>query len=230
MSNLIQLENNEFLDMKPIFIPKNKRQQIALNNKIEFSTNSACPEQPKIKEQNIEYIIDLEKNLEKKSKIDEQENKILCDDTDYIDSQCEYEKWKIRELNRIKRNLLEKVNNLNQKTEIYKGQDNEKITFNSAPNKEKNEKINFLQQYYHKGVFFQNEADNNENHIYNRNYNLPTWEDTVDRTGLPEILMKRRGKLFKKGQTKYTHLSNEDTTNFNPFYKVPEALNKKNVN
>ena len=35
---------------------------------------------------------------------------------------------------------------------------------------------------------------------------------------------KRRGNLFKKGQTKYTHLTNEDTTNFDPNFKVPDNI------
>ena len=87
-------------------------------------------------------------------------------------------------------------------------------------------KLNYLQKYYHKGAFFQDEANNNSEHIYNRDYNLPTWEDKVDRSNLPGIMNKRRGNLFKKGQTKYTHLTNEDTTNFDPAYRVPDTIAK----
>ena len=85
-------------------------------------------------------------------------------------------------------------------------------------------KINYLQKYYHKGAFFQDEASTNSEHIYNRDFNLPTWEDKVDRSNLPSIMNKRRGNLFKKGQTKYTHLTNEDTNNFDPNFKVPDNI------
>ncbi len=70
----------------------------------------------------------------------------------------------------------------------------------------------------------------NLDHIYNRDYNLPTWEDKVDKSNLPKIMQVRRGLLFKKGRTKYTHLTNEDTTNFDPTYKVPENIASKLTN
>jgi microfibrillar-associated protein 1 len=82
-----------------------------------------------------------------------------------------------------------------------------------------------LQKYYHKGAFFQDEAYNNSEHIYNRDFNLPTWEDSIDRSNVPGIMEKRRGNLFKKGQSKYTHLTNEDTTNFDPDFRIPDNIN-----
>ncbi len=88
-------------------------------------------------------------------------------------------------------------------------------------------KLKFLQKYYHKGAFFTNERAENMEHVLNRDYNLPTWEDKIDRSGLPKILQKRRGLQFKKGQTKYTHLTAEDTTNFDPNFKLPENIHSK---
>ena len=39
-----------------------------------------------------------------------------------------------------------------------------------------------------------------------------------DKSHLPEILQKRRGQFGKKGNSKYTHLTAEDTTNYDPEY------------
>ncbi len=45
-----------------------------------------------------------------------------------------------------------------------------------------------------------------------------------DKSILPEIMQKRKGKFGMKGQTKYTHLSNEDTTNFDPQYRPDQSI------
>jgi microfibrillar-associated protein 1 len=58
----------------------------------------------------------------------------------------------------------------------------------------------------------------------NRDYNLPTWQDKIDRSNLPKIKQVRRGDEHKQGRTKYTHLTAEDTTNFDPKYEVPDNI------
>ena len=158
----------------------------------------------------------------------------LIDDTDDLNDITEYEKWKIRELTRIKRSLQETQTKLTTDLELQHRRtltdeqvksENLKLGSNDTLRKFKS-KLNYLQKYYHKGAFFQDESQLNDEHIYNRDYNLPTWEDSIDRTKLPSIMNKRRGNLFKKGQSKYTHLSNEDTTNFDAMFKVPEHIAK----
>ena len=78
---------------------------------------------------------------------------------------------------------------------------------------DKKEKVayNFMQKYYHKGAFFQgNDMDGlseEQRSLLTRDYNMPTGEDKVDKSVLPAILQKRAGTFGKKGNSKYTHLT-----------------------
>ena len=212
----------------------------------------------KIHQQNIKYLIELEKkkNEAKKHNIieldeEENDNKIgkpkklksqqekiyihLPDDTDDQNDINEYNNWKERELKRIKRDIEKYESYIREQEEIKKRrlmseseikEDNIRLGADSTKNRFRS-KISFLQKYYHKGVFFQDEAEDDPNHVYNRDYNLPTWEDTVDKSNLPKILAKRRGNAFKKSQSKYTHLNDADTTSFDKNFIVPETILSK---
>ena len=45
-----------------------------------------------------------------------------------------------------------------------------------------------------------------------------------DKSSLPQILQKRKGKFGSKGQSKYKHLTAEDTTNFDPQFRQDESI------
>lgn len=77
-----------------------------------------------------------------------------------------------------------------------------------------------MQKYYHKGAFYQD----NDDEVFNRDYNLPTPMEMQDKSLLPQILQKRVGNFGKKGQSKYTHLTNEDTSDLNPLTRPDESL------
>lgn len=54
-------------------------------------------------------------------------------------------------------------------------------------------KWRYLQKYWHKGAFFQNDADDARgtagfNEVYNRDYSAPTGEDLFDKSSLPEVM------------------------------------------
>lgn len=70
----------------------------------------------------------------------------------------------------------------------------------------------FMQKYYHKGAFYQDSEDE----VFKRDYNLPTPMEMQDKSMLPKLLQKRIGNFGKKGQSKYTHLTQEDTSDLNP--------------
>lgn len=83
------------------------------------------------------------------------------------------------------------------------------------------EKWRFMQRYYHDGVFFQTNPDDEggtakADNIYARDFSDPTGEDKMDKTILPGVMQVKH--FGCRGRVKWTHLSNEDTTdwNYNP--------------
>jgi microfibrillar-associated protein 1 len=159
----------------------------------------------------------------------------MPDDADDLDNLEEYEKWKVREYKRIKLQFEESEKKLKERLEIerrrnltdsQRSEENIRLGSDDTLRPFKS-KINFLQKFYHKGVFYQHEAKEDLDHIYNRDYNLPTMEDKVDRSAMPKLLQVRRGLQFKKGRSKYTHLTSEDTTNFDPNFKIPDYIANK---
>ena len=44
--------------------------------------------------------------------------------------------------------------------------------------------MNYMQTWYHKGAFFQDKGED----IYNRDYNMPTGADKMDKSVLPAVL------------------------------------------
>jgi len=125
-----------------------------------------------------------------------------------------YEKWTLRELARIKRDQKEREEVDKEKKEIERRrklsdrdimkEDADKL----APRPKS--KWNYLQKYYHEGAFFrsQDESDISSNHDFNQ----PTGEDKIDKSILPQVMQVK--DWGKTGRTKWTHLTNEDTTNW----------------
>lgn len=79
-------------------------------------------------------------------------------------------------------------------------------------------KLKFMQKYYHKGAFFQTEADDDRgtvggDAIYKRDFTGATGEDKFDKEALPAVMQVK--KFGRAGRTKWTHLANEDTSAMN---------------
>lgn len=52
---------------------------------------------------------------------------------------------------------------------------------------------NFMQRYYHKGAFQPQNLTSEEQGVLNRDYNMPTGEDKMDKSVLPAFFQKRTG-------------------------------------
>uniref|UniRef100_A0A803NP78 Reverse transcriptase domain-containing protein n=1 Tax=Cannabis sativa TaxID=3483 RepID=A0A803NP78_CANSA len=85
-------------------------------------------------------------------------------------------------------------------------------------------------KYFHKGAFFQSESDDHTatagpDGIYTRDYSAPTGEDKMDKTILPKVMQVKH--FGRSGRTKWTHLVNEDTTDWNNPWTYNDPLRAK---
>lgn len=144
----------------------------------------------------------------------------------------EFTFWKIREIKRIMRDKEIREQRKTELAEIerrrslsdWERKEEDKILGNDESAKPAKQKIQFMQKYYNKGVYYQQRDEHGKlPEIFMRDYNAPV-EGDFDKSCFPKILQKRRGEFGKKGQSKYTHLSNEDTTNFDPLFMPQQEL------
>ncbi|KAI8841346.1 splicing factor, Prp19-binding domain-containing protein [Chytridium lagenaria] len=195
---------------KPVFIPKSHRDTVIEKERLEDESEIAAEKKKqqaeKRKLESHELVAEeLRREMAAASMTDGPPD---VDDTDGADEDAEYDAWKLRELTRIKRDREEQDALDREKAEIERRRnmtDAEVIAENELLRpKEDNSKYQFMQKYYHKGAFYADEE------ILKRDYNQPTLEDKFDKSILPAVMqVKKFGKI---GQTKWTHLTNEDTS------------------
>ena len=80
------------------------------------------------------------------------------------------------------------------------------------------------QKYYHKGAFYMDEDSTTKADVRKRSFNEPTLEDKFDRESLPKIMQVK--KFGMRGQTKYTHLLDQDTSKQNSFGISTKGIRK----
>ena len=130
---------------------------------------------------------------------------LVVDDTDIDNDELAKNEWELRELERIERDLSIVPQSAEDASE-------EPSTALAISTKEAPKtKYRFLQKYYHQGAFFADDSDT----LLTRDYDLPTESDAVDKTALPEVLQVRN--FGKRSQSKWKHLSAEDTTAFDGY-------------
>ncbi|KAI9852520.1 MAG: hypothetical protein M1824_001869 [Vezdaea acicularis] len=147
------------------------------------------------------------------------------DDTDGLDPEAEYAAWKLRELKRIKRareeieqreaelEEIERIRNLPK--EERDAEDAARIAQQNEE-RENRGKMGFMQKYFHKGAFFQD--DSKEAGLDRRDIMGAKFADDSNKDILPQYMQIRdMTKLGKKGRTKYKDLKNEDTGRWGEF-------------
>src|SRR5947207_6080629 len=102
------------------------------------------------------------------------------DDTDDLDPAAEKASWKLRELQRIKRERESLIARELEREELEQRRnmdESERLKEDYARKRESEEergqnrgKMEFMQKYYHKGAFYQDEA------VLKRDYTVPTVE------------------------------------------------------
>ena len=169
------------------------------------------------------YISKQTQEEEKQATLHVNQNPLSIDDTDAHDQEDnedakeeEFQAWKLRELYRYKREkeereLIERermqvealrVMSMEEKNLLW----SEKLAEQQQQLSTKT-KYKFLQKYYHKGAYYQN-SDPEQG-----DYDVAAEGEVLDRLALPEVMQVKN--FGKKGRTKWTHLTAEDTTMVN---------------
>ena len=187
-----------------------------------------------IKKQNAREAVQREITLEYQREVAEkdyagEEVNTDSDDDDEEEARKNYEQWKMREFKRVVRDRCkqrlemeeeeerERLRNMTEEERELYATKLKALKDAKEHGKEKS-KMRFMQKYYHNGAFFQDAGDDEfatteKAEIFNRDFNEATnAEKGVDRTTVPEAMRLRQGQFGKAGRSKWTHLSNEDTT------------------
>lgn len=99
---------------------------------------------------------------------------------------------------------IERLRNLTEDERRQELRSNPKTVTNKAVKG----KYKFLQKYYHRGAFYLDKEDT----VYKRDFSGATLEDHFDKTALPKVMQVKN--FGRSGRTKYTHLVDQDTTQF----------------
>ncbi|XP_021720669.1 microfibrillar-associated protein 1-like [Chenopodium quinoa] len=234
-------EMNQLKLAKPVFVPKQERETIAERERVEAEEQALEEavkrrlEERKVETKQIvvekirEYEV-IQKNLEAEADIAD------IDTDDEVNEAEEYESWKAREIARIKRDREDREAMVKEKEEIERVRNMteeerrewERKNPKNAP--QPKQKWRFMQKYYHKGAFFQEDPDDRAgtaggDTIFRRDFSEPTGDDKLDKTILPKVMQVKH--FGRSGRTKWTHLVNEDTTDWNNPWTYNDPLRAK---
>merc|ERR1712106_43245 len=221
---LMKVEEDEEPRLKPVYVRPKDRMTVK-NLEVEEAKEARRDiERKKLAEERKKYTLaQIEKDAKKDFEMERDEKALLeaCDSDDG-DPDVEFEAWKFRELQRLKRDREAREAEEAEQAErdrrraMTEEQRLEDLKLNPRiiTNKGEKGKMKFLQKYYHKGAFYMDK----EAEILKRNTLEPTLEDHADKSVLPSVMQVK--DFGRSGRTKWTHLTDQDTTAFdNPWYQ-----------
>ena len=203
--------------LKPVFIPKTQRETVHEREKKAIQQQEAEAlrlKQLDERKKESQSLVDDVMQKELNEKLVTEQEVMDVDDTDGINEEEEYEAWRVRELKRIKRDRenREKREAEMRDVERRRNMADAEIEAENASDGRKDKikkKRQFMQKYYHKGAFF-NDDERVEEAISKQDIDAPTLEDKFDKSVLPAVMQVRN--FGRSGQSKYTHLKDQDTT------------------
>lgn len=227
--------------MKAVYVPKSERETIAERKRLE-AEEQAIEEaaKRKLEHRKIEtrqlVVEKIREDMEIQKNMELEANVADVDTDDEVNEAEEYEAWKAREIARIKRDREEREAMIKEREEIEKVRNmteeerREWERKNPKPAPAPKKKWKFMQKYYHKGAFYQTQADDpaataGSYNVNQRDYSAPTGDDKMDKTILPKVMQVKH--FGRSGRTKWTHLVSEDTTDWNNPWTYNDPLRAK---
>ena len=146
----------------------------------------------------------------------------MPDDDDELDELEEFEAWKLRELRRVRRERHEREAEAREKAELERRRnlsDAERAKEDEAFRAQRGDagkdkaQWKFLQKYYHRGAYFQDEDETGNNKlgpVMMQDFGGATGNDRIgDKSALPAPMQVKNFGM--RSQVKWTHLGKEDT-------------------
>ncbi|KAI8879118.1 hypothetical protein K501DRAFT_336319 [Backusella circina FSU 941] len=218
---------------KPVFIPKSRRETILKQEQIakeeEEREKKLEEELEERKKQSHAMLADeLKRENEQDDEKDKGEFEEMPDDTDGLDEEAEFDAWRIRELTRVKRDREERIAREREEEELERRRalpEDVRLKEDLERAKQSKDKdrgqFTFMQKYYHKGAFYQDD----DNEVLNRDYTAPTIDEVRNKDLLPKVMQVKNFGLA--GRTKYTHLVDQDTSKRDSPWEQPLAKRKR---
>ncbi|KKF94474.1 putative protein.03 [Ceratocystis platani] len=216
------------LMLRPKFIPKSQRLAKAAKNASQSTEETAQQveeEARKKAEANALIEAQIQKDLAakavgKKHWDDEEDPELEVDDTDDVDPEAELAAFKLRKLQRYKRDReamiarekeLEEIERRRNLTEDERRAEDEAHLAKQQEEVDAKGQMSYMQKYHHKGAFYQDQAETAG--LANRDLMGARFADEIeDRSILPEYLQRRdMTKLGRKGASKYKDMRSENT-------------------
>jgi len=218
---------------RPVFIPKHKRELVQQREQeereeAEKESKAVLAKERRIRDTRNLVAEEVRKEAEGAAALEGGgvdgygSDEGAPDDTDRPEEDAlEFENWRLRELGRVKRDKEMREARAREKMEVARrramtegerdAEDRRLGRGVYAKPEVQKTKRRFMQKYYHKGAFYMDEESIREkDDVRRRAADDATGEDKFNRAALPQVMQVK--KFGRAGQTKYTHLLDQDTT------------------
>jgi len=228
--------------LKPVFVADADRETIKEREALEAEQEAMkAKREARLQERQAESrkmlvdIVQKEEAGDEEKPIDFAE---IPDDDDDVDELEQFERWKLRELRRLKKEVEERQQAERERKEIERRRnlseaerrkEDEEFAKQRLDYGKEKEKWKFLQKYYHKGAYFQEEDETGNAKIgpvMMRDYGAPTGKDAIgDKAAMPKVMQVKNFGM--RSQVKWTHLAAEDTSTKDELWAADSGLRSK---